>query len=140
MTKELLIFHHIGIATKNLTETKRIFEGFGLRLGEPIHVPSQKVNVCFSQRNSHPQIELIEPAAKDAPIHNILNKVGTSPYHLCYQTPDLDSATKTLKQLGFLRLKDPSPSNALDDNKICFFYHKHFGVLEVVEMRITKDP
>jgi len=64
-----------------------------------------------------------------------LSKVGTSPYHLCYQTPELDRASKYLKSLGFLLINGPSPSNALDDNNICFFYHKHFGLIEVVEMR-----
>ena len=135
MKKSLFTFHHIAVATRSIAQTKRIFEDFGLGMGRIIHVPSQKVNVCFSQKEGHPQVELIEPAGEDSPIHNILSKVGTSPYHLCYQTPELDRASKYLKSLGFLLINGPSPSNALDDNNICFFYHKHFGLIEVVEMR-----
>jgi methylmalonyl-CoA/ethylmalonyl-CoA epimerase len=139
MKTKLLTFHHIGIATKNIARTKRIFENFGLRMSEAIHVPSQRVNVCFSQKGGHPQIELIEPAEKDSPIHNILNKVGTTPCHFCYQTPELDQASKYLKEHGFLLINGPSRSNALDDNRICFFYNKHFGLIEVVEIKKDEE-
>jgi len=130
-----LLFHHIGIATKNLAQTKKIYEKLGLIFGETIHVPRQKVNVCFSRQGSHPQIELIEPAAEDSPINNILDLIGTTPYHFCYKTDDLGRTSAFLRDQGFLIMNDPGPSNALNENRICFYYHKHLGVVEVVEIR-----
>jgi len=129
------MFHHIGFATKNIARTKRIFKDLGLEMGKIIHVPSQKVKVCFSHCENHPLIELIEPAGEDSPVRNILNKVGTSPYHICYQTAELDRASEYLRELDFLLIKGPTPSNALKDNKICFFYNNYFGLIEVVEVK-----
>lgn len=132
------IFHHIGIATRNLAKTKKIFEELGLNMSEAIPVPGQKVNVCFSRDVDHPRIELVEPATEDSPVNNILDKVGSSPYHLCYETPDLDHAIPFLRKHGFLLISGPSSSKALDDNRICFCYHNKIGLIEIVE--INREP
>ena len=128
-------FHHIGIATRNLAKTKKIFEGLGLTMSETTPVPGQKVNVCFSRDVDHPRIELVEPATDDSPVNNFLDKVGSSPYHLCYETPDLDLAIPFLRKHGFLLISEPSPSIALDDNRICFCYHNKIGLIEIVETK-----
>lgn len=127
-------FHHIGYATDNLEETKIFFSGLGYIPGEVIHVPSQKVKVCFLNKFDHPQIELITSAAIDSPIENILKKCGSGPYHLCYSVKDMKLAVEYLKKEKFVILNRPVISNAIDDQLIIFAYKKGLGLIEIVEI------
>lgn len=65
----------------------------------------------------------------------ILDKVGVSPYHTCYQVSDIDDAIRKLKKMRFMPLSKPVIACALDDNKICFLYNKDVGLIELVEIK-----
>jgi methylmalonyl-CoA/ethylmalonyl-CoA epimerase len=128
-----LEFHHVGIATKHMARARGLYESLGYRVSAIVAVPSQRVNVCFVEKAGHPTIELIEPADEESPILTILAKVGSSPYHLCYRTPDLGLARKELKAKGLLPLGATFVSGPLADQQTQFFYSASIGMIEVTE-------
>jgi methylmalonyl-CoA/ethylmalonyl-CoA epimerase len=126
-------FDHLGVATNNIRESIETFKKLGFTSGKVIYDEIQLVNICFLKMDSHPDIELIEPVNEKSPVRNILNKVGTTPYHICYRTKELLGEILTLKENGFILVVTPVNATAFDMRKICFLYSKNFGLLELVE-------
>jgi methylmalonyl-CoA/ethylmalonyl-CoA epimerase len=127
-------FHHIGLATDNIKKSIQIFEKLEFTADKIIFDDLQQVNICFLRKKGHPDIELIEPISEKSPVRNILDKVGTTPYHLCYTTTDILKEIITLKQNDFLLVVKPVVAIAFNMKNICFCYNKHFGLLELVEI------
>lgn len=126
-----MIFNHIGVATRAIKMSISIYEKLGFSSGEIVFDPVQNVNICFLKKSGHPDIELIEPVDKKSPVSNILDKIGTTPYHLCYSCDDLDSDISELKKKRFLTVVSPVKAIALDNHRVCFCYHKDFGLIEL---------
>jgi methylmalonyl-CoA/ethylmalonyl-CoA epimerase len=127
-------FHHLGVATGNLKKSIEIFIKLGFISDKIIFDEIQKVNICFMRKTGHPDIELIEPADDKSPVLDILNKVGTTPYHLCYFTNDILQDIMELKKNRFILVVKPVEAKAFNNKKICFCYNKDFGLLELVEI------
>lgn len=127
-------FHHIGVATCNIKKSIEIFEKLGFISGEVIFDKNQKVNICFMRKDGHPDIELVEPSNEKSTVQNILEKVGTAPYHLCYHTNDIFQEILNLKKNKFLLVVNPVEATAFCNKKICFCYHKDFGLIELIEV------
>jgi len=129
-----LKFHHIGIATKNFQKAIQTYKSLGYSVvSESMEVPTQNVRVCFLEKQGHPLLELIEPSGDSSPIHNLLKKNGSGPYHLCYTTSDINETIKNLKILRFLIFSNPVESNAFNNNLIIFAYKDDIGFIEIVE-------
>jgi methylmalonyl-CoA/ethylmalonyl-CoA epimerase len=127
-------FNHLGVATDNIRKSIETFEKLGFASGKVIFDDIQLVNICFLKKDNHPDIELIEPVNEKSPVRNILDKVGTTPYHICYTTKDLQQEILCLKQNGFILVVTPVNAIAFEMRKICFLYNKNFGLLELVEI------
>jgi methylmalonyl-CoA/ethylmalonyl-CoA epimerase len=126
-------FHHLGLATKSLERAAKTLQAMGYETGGPVYVPAQDVTVCFASRPGHPTIEIIEPGSEKSPVRNILDKGGSGPYHLCYRVPDLSAACTWLEANRFQAIGPAFISNALDDQRTCFFYHNNLGLVEITE-------
>jgi methylmalonyl-CoA/ethylmalonyl-CoA epimerase len=126
-------FHHIGHATVNIKRSICIFEQMGFVADKVIHDENQNVNICFVRKEGHPDIELVEPANDTSPVQNILNKVGTGPYHFCYTTEDIMQEIEKLKQNRFIIVVKPVKASAFNSKRISFCYNKDFGLIEIVE-------
>jgi methylmalonyl-CoA/ethylmalonyl-CoA epimerase len=127
-------FHHIGVATRNIKNSIDVFTKLGFISDEVIFDEIQNVNICFLRKQGHPDIELVEPVSQKSPVWNILDKVGTTPYHFCYYTNDITRDIQNLKQSKFILLVKPVTAKALNNNRICFCYNKDFGLIELVEI------
>lgn len=79
------------------------------------------------------RIELIEPNESGNPIESILKKVGSSPYHICYESEDIESDARLLKEKGFRAISDVSQAPALGNKNVCFLYRKDVGITELVQ-------
>ena len=107
-----LEFHHIGVATRDLDASIGVYDAMGYTRGLRITDPIQKVEVAFMERSGHPRIELIAPASADNPVNGILDKMGSTPYHTCYEVPGLDAAIKAFRRKHFRPLSKPVPAVA----------------------------
>jgi methylmalonyl-CoA/ethylmalonyl-CoA epimerase len=127
-------FHHIGVATHSIKKSIEIFEKMGFHSDEVIFDEIQNVNICFLQMPGHPIIELIEPVNEKSPVRNILDKVGITPYHLCYHTNDIFKEILELQKNKFLLVVKPVEAVAFNNRRVCFCYNKDFGLIELVEI------
>ncbi|MEI7661272.1 MAG: VOC family protein [Bacteroidota bacterium] len=129
-----LIFHHIGVAVFSIEETSKYYREAGYTITDTRYDPVQDVNICFIFKEGNPCIELIEPISEKSPVAQILQKKGVSPYHFCYQTPDIQESITRLKKIKFIVLSKPVAAVALDQNIICFLFNKHLGLIELVQI------
>lgn len=126
-------FHHIGIATDSILKTSSYYLKMGYVMSEVMYDPVQDVNISFLKKDGMPEIELLEPNSSASPVSRTLEKLGVTPYHVCYSVPDIDVALLELRREKFLPLFKPVGAVALSNKKICFLFNKNFGLIELVE-------
>jgi len=127
------IFHHVGIATESINRTTVFFMEAGYKITNVVFDPKQNVNISFLEKTGSILLELVEPAGEKSPVRNILDKVGVSAYHLCYEVENLDDGITQLRNKKFMLLIKPVEAIAFDGRKICFLYHKEIGLIELLE-------
>ena len=127
------IFHHVGIAVESIERTATFFMDAGYKMTIVIFDPKQNVNISFLEKTGSPLLELVEPVDEKSPVRNILNKVGVSAYHFCYEVENLDDSITQLRQKKFMLLVKPVEAVAFNGRKICFLYHKETGLIELLE-------
>jgi len=125
--------HHIGIACKSIKVTAEFYIQLGYKLSEIVFDPIQKVNIAFLTKINETCIELIEPFDDNSPINTILKKNGTSPYHLCFEVDNIESAIDDMKLQKFLKIGKVEFASAMNNGKICFMYSKDKGLIELYE-------
>lgn len=130
---ESLKYHHIGIACDNIYTTARIYESFGYKQGDFIVDNLQNIEICFLEHPTMPKIELLGKTNEKSPIIQTLAKVGTAPYHICYEVTDIDKSISELKALKFLVVAKPKPACAINNKRVAFLYNKDMGLIELVE-------
>jgi len=128
-------FHHIGIAVNSIKVTAQYYLDAGYVISDTIYDPIQNVSIAFLEKNGMPQIELVEAGSADnnSPICKIIEKSGVSPYHICYEVDNIESAINKLKKKKYLPLANPVSAAAMNNKKICFLYNKDVGLIELVE-------
>jgi methylmalonyl-CoA/ethylmalonyl-CoA epimerase len=129
-------FHHIAIAVQNIEKTSAIYCLAGFTSTEPVIDPVQNVRICFLKKQNMPVYELVEPINEISPVNKILEKMGVTPYHICYEVDDIHNAINDLRKQGYLLLHKPVPAIALDNMQICFMFHKDSGLIELLEHKV----
>ena len=126
-------FHHIGIATGNIKNTAQYYLDADYVKSETVFDPVQNVSIAFLTKIGMPKIELIEPSQSTSPGFKIIQKSGVTPYHICYEVDNIETAINDLKKKRFMLLTKPVIAVALNNKKICFLYNKDVGLIELVE-------
>jgi len=145
-------FHHIGYAVKDITKTAAHYVEAGYVLSNVIYDPVQQTNIAFLTKSGCPKIELVEGVeqtktnnvsntppyvrngnSSKGVVYNIMQKVGVSPYHVCYEVDNIEDAILELRARRFLQLFKPVEAVALDNKRICYLMHPDVGLIELVE-------
>jgi len=127
------IFHHTGIAVESIERTAALFVDAGYKMTNVIFDSKQNVKISFLGKAHSPLLELVEPVDDTSPVRNILNKVGVSAYHFCYEVEDIDDSISQLRKKKFMLLIKPVEAVAFGGRRICFLYHKETGLIELLE-------
>ena len=97
--------------------------------------PLQRVKVCFLEKQGAPRLELLEPVGEDSPVARTLAASGVTPYHMCYEVKNLNTAIAHLRtSRRFLLVNGPVPACALDDRHVAFMFQKNIGLIELLEV------
>jgi methylmalonyl-CoA/ethylmalonyl-CoA epimerase len=128
-----MTFHHIGYAVHDIYITSRYYVQAGWHQSNIQIDEIQNVKIAFLTKNAFPPIELVAPVNEQSPIVKTLQKSGISPYHICYETDDIEQSIKELKKQHFLLLFKPIPAVAFGNRKICYLYNKDVGLIEILE-------
>ena len=130
---EALKFHHIGIAVRDLDATATLYEAGGYSRSAVVDDPVQHVRICWLSKKGAPLVELLAPLDDDSPVCNILDKVGVTPYHCCYEVDNLEEAVAALKRQKYALVRRPVEAPALRGCRVCFLFHKNAGLIELAE-------
>lgn len=122
---------HIGYAVNDMKEAKGKFETLGFTFLLEKTDELRNVDVCVAVKNDI-RIEILAPSeGKKSPIESYLNKIGSTPYHICYKTENIEETINELQNEGFTLLGKPAPSVPLGGD-VCFMYSNVIGLIELI--------
>lgn len=128
---------HIGYLTERIIETTDAFVQLGYVAGELYDDAIQRTRICFLCRpDDSLRIELVEPFESNRTMRKMTEKTGVSPYHLCYEVPDMDMAFDQMMEAGYTALSRPVSAVAFGGRKICYFWKRETGFMELVSKSI----
>ena len=127
---------HVGVAVKNLEESKKIFSRlFQIENIETETVSDQKVKLAFFHVGEA-SVELTESTAPDSPISKFLERRGEGVHHLSFEVDDIRAELARLKKEGF-QLIDEEPRKGAGGYWIAFLHPKSTnGVLVEISQKI----
>ena len=127
----LMAVDHIGYAVRDMQAAKEKFEALGFTFSLEVADELRKVNVCVASTGDF-RVELLAPLeGQKSPIDSYLNKIGSTPYHICYRVTDMAESITRLKEAGFTLLGEPLPSVPLHGD-VCFLYANEIGLIELI--------
>lgn len=129
-------YDHLGVLTNSIKDSIEVYSLLGYTHGDILIEDVQQVKICFLRNDEGPTIELVEPLNEESSVNKLLAKNGVTPYHSCFVTPDIDVEYERLIKEGFVPLFIPGESSAMDNKRICYFYHKKAGFIELVEEKL----
>jgi methylmalonyl-CoA/ethylmalonyl-CoA epimerase len=129
----VLKIDHIGIAVKDLEETKKVYETLGLKVTDVEEVAEQKVKVAFLPVGDS-EVELLESTDPEGPIAKFIEKKGAGMQHIAFRVDDIEKALEELKEKG-IRLIDEKPRYGAGGARIAFLHPKstHGVLVEISE-------
>lgn len=126
--------NHIGYAVKRIDRAKNAFEKLGFVFEPMIDDSDRNVELMFGSKDGY-RIELVAPLDKktESPVDQYLSNAAGMPYHICYESENLDAEIETLKSQGYKVVIEPRPAVAFGGNRVVFLMNIGFGLLEIVE-------
>lgn len=129
--------HHLGYAVNNINHSIDEFEKLGYTKISFVNDLLRNVQIAFMSNKDY-LVELIAPLKDESPVDKVLLKMGSTPYHICYETDDIDSKVVELKKDGWMLVKKKEIAIAIENNFVVFMYHKIVGLIELVEIKKEK--
>lgn len=138
-----MVVHHIGYAVKDLEAGIAAFEQLGYTAGGITQDEARRVRICFLKSQVPPPretlqsvtVELIAPDGTSSPVDGVLKKMGATPYHICYSTPNLEEAISALTEDGsYMLVSPPAPAPAIGGCCVAFLWSRAAGLIELVEL------
>src|SRR5690625_5313199 len=122
---------HIGIAVADLDSAIELYSKLLKRTSYRREVvESQQTEVAFFQAGES-AIELLSSIADDSPVGKFLKKRGEGVHHIAFQTDDIESEIKGLKNEGLTPLSD-QPVQGAEGKTVKIFHARDLtGVLEI---------
>jgi methylmalonyl-CoA/ethylmalonyl-CoA epimerase len=125
--------HHTGYAVREIVPAAAVFEALGFsRKGDTVRDEARGVEILF-MRSGQTLIELVAPLNDASPVVGHLRKSGPSPYHICYETQNIEQKTAAMRGEGFMLVEDCREAAALGGRRVAFLYSSRVGLIELVE-------
>lgn len=127
-------FHHIGIATKDIEETKKkIGKFFEIKhISNTVYDPNQDAYLCMITLKDNCKVELINGKV----VETILKKRQYL-YHTCYTVENIDKVIQELEKDGAFLVSEPKEAVLFNNKKVAFLMWD-LGLIELVEKEKTK--
>lgn len=126
--------HHIGYLVRKIDKAIVKFKELGYSVEkEPVYDEYRQSDIAFLTKDGY-RIELVSPE-KTSEVYPLLKKFGASPYHICYETDDIDKDTAGLKDQGYMIFTEKQPAPAIgEEAEVVFLFHSQAGMIELVEI------
>ncbi|MBQ7583649.1 MAG: VOC family protein [Lachnospiraceae bacterium] len=128
----MLSIHHMGYLVRNMEKALDKFEELGYKpLDTIIYDEGREAAIQFLEKDGY-RIELVCPE-KTSDIYPFLKRTGSSPYHICYETDDLDAEISRFEAMGYTVFLDRAAAPAIGEgSEVVFLYHFQMGIVELV--------
>lgn len=127
-----LVFHHIGLACRDMARDRRDHELLGYRAEGPEFAdPTQRIRGLFMTLGPM-RVELLEPLDETSPLHAYLKR-GIKIYHQCFECADIESTIHALERGGARVASPPKPAVAFDGRRIAFLLLPSQMLIELIE-------
>jgi methylmalonyl-CoA/ethylmalonyl-CoA epimerase len=129
-----MIIDHICFAVKDTEEAVEYWEKiFGYqRMTETVSNKLQKVLVTFMKKEGSLTVKLIEPAAGNTSLVNLISRDGGF-HHICFRCEDVRSKIEELKEHNLRLLTPPQPGEAFNSHDIAFMMAKYGMNIELID-------
>lgn len=126
--------HHVGYLVKKLERAERDFMRLGYeRETDTVYDPIRQVDISF-WKNGDYRIELVSPKTEESVVYELMKTCKNMPYHICYETEDLEEERSRLRNQGFFPVDEPTPAVAIDGRRVCFMMSGQSGMIELLEV------
>lgn len=126
--------HHIGYLVKKIDAAIKEFTKLGYTIYlDTVYDDIRKVNICFMEKDGY-VVELISPVDSESVVAGLLKKYKNSPYHICYETQDLEKELALLTENGYTAIDTPTPAPALEGRRVVFLMNAYLGMIELLEV------
>lgn len=126
--------HHIGYLVKRLETAKLVFESLGFTaLGEAVYDELRDVDIQFMVAEGGYTVELVTPRSKSSVVANLIKTYKNAPYHICFESENLEDDIRRLTGQGFIQIGEPAPAKAINGRRVCFLMSAQIGMVEMVE-------
>ena len=125
---------HIGYAVKRIDRAITAFQKLGYEFEPVIDDTDRNVKLAFGSKYGY-RIELVAPLDKklESPVDQYLSNAVGTPYHICYESENLDAVIEELKAQGYKVVIEPRPAVAFGGRRVVFMMNIGFGLMEIVE-------
>lgn len=125
---------HIGYAVKRIDRAITAFLKLGFEFEPVIDDTDRNVKLAFGNKDGY-RIELVAPLDKkqESPVDQYLSNAVGTPYHICYESENLDAEIDELVKQGFKVVIEPRPAVAFGGRRVVFMMSIGFGLMEIVE-------
>ena len=132
---------HIAIAVEDVRDIVSIWSkvlGFEVEREEMMEENGVKIVVMKINGGGDliPKIEMIEPYGERSPIRNFLSKKGKGVHHICFETEDIKSDMRELKEKG-VKLLSEEPVEGVGGSLIIFIDPREMGGI-LIELKQQK--
>lgn len=125
--------HHVGYMVADMDAAREEFIRLGFSPdGDQVYDTARDAHIAFLATGGT-LIELICPASPASPLAPLQKKLKNTPYHLCFEVPDLEAAREELFTRGYVPVRPPETAPALGGRRVAFFMHGDIGMIELVE-------
>ncbi|MBO7522168.1 MAG: VOC family protein [Opitutales bacterium] len=133
--------HHIGVAAADIEKTAARYReslGYEKASGQIEDKFQQAVVQFLSLKGSPHFLEIVSPNSDKSPLKKFAAS-GAKLHHLCYQTPDINSALQKLRESGFFIIQEPAPAAAFPGRSIAWAMDSDKNLIELVEEKPGED-
>lgn len=128
-----MTIHHVGYLVRSVERARKTFEGLGYAAeGETTRDESRKIDILF-MINGTERVELVAPYAEDSAVGDLRKRIGSAPYHICYETEDIKREVEALTGNGYVLTAEVAPAPAIGGKNVAFLLHPAIGIIELVE-------
>lgn len=132
--------HHVGYLVKNIEDSIQDFQKLGYEMSSPrFFDESRKIFIQFMRGKMGGgrgiiDIELIMPAEGCTLFSKRLKNFAPTPYHICYECKNIEEKISTLREAGFILIREPQAAPAFENRRVAFLYSESAGQIELLEI------
>ena len=129
-----LKLHHIGYAVRELDSSLTAFKAMGAKFFRESQDVERNIRFDFAYLDDN-LIELVSPIDDEltCDISGYLQKQPTTPYHICYETENIDNTINYLRKHGFRPVGKKITSDIYGYNSVgIFMFSVGTGLIEII--------